>query len=149
MKISTRVEFGILALVDIAIYSEDGSTVPSADISQRQNISQKYLEQILSILKNSGLVRGQKGSRGGYILSRPSDKITLCDVLNALDNNILADTYEDDETESNELRNSVNSCVWDKLNCYMREFTTRMTLSEIIDEYKSGSESVGEYMYYI
>jgi Rrf2 family protein len=150
MRISTRVEFGIVALADIAIYSENGSTVSSADISQRQNISQKYLEQILVILRQAGFIRGQKGSRGGYTLTRPAGKISFQDILNALDNTILADTYisEDDKNE-NDLRCSVNSCVWDKLNSYMREFTSNMTLADFIDHHKSSSESDEALMYYI
>ena len=48
MKVSTRVEYGMLALTDIALYSENGSSVSGPDIAERQNISQKYLEQIRS-----------------------------------------------------------------------------------------------------
>ena len=89
MKVSTRVEYGMLALTDIALYSENGSSVSGPDIAERQNISQKYLEQILTHLKQAGLIRAQKGLRGGYTLSRPADSIRLSEVLNALDNGIL------------------------------------------------------------
>ena len=77
MKISTRVEYGILALTDIAMYSECGSSVSAPDIAVRQNISHKYLEQILIHLRQAGLIRAQKGLHGGYTLSRPADRIRL------------------------------------------------------------------------
>ena len=73
MKVSTRVEYGMLALTDIAMHSESGSRVSAPDIAERQGISQKYLEQILTHLKQAGLIRAQKGLRGGYALTRPDD----------------------------------------------------------------------------
>ena len=148
MKISARVELGIVALADIAVNSEDGSTVSSAEIAERQNISQKYLEQIILGLRQGGFVKGQKGSRGGYILSRSADKICLSEILNALDNNILADTYECGSGEGG-IRASVNSCLWEKLNAYMRSLTDRMTLADVINEYKDSCSEENSYMYYI
>ena len=150
MKVSTRVEFGIIALADIAIYSENGGTVSSADIAARQNISQKYLEQIITALRQGGFVKGQKGSRGGYYLSRPADKIYLSDILNALDNNILADVYETyDIQEDGVLRSSVNICLWDKMNSYLRRFTEQMTLADLIDECRMYSDRKSSFMYNI
>ncbi|MBP3798585.1 MAG: Rrf2 family transcriptional regulator [Ruminococcus sp.] len=149
MKVSTRVEYGLIALTDIAINSENGNAVSSADISERQNISQKYLEQIIIGLRQGGFVRGQKGSRGGYVLSRPADKIYLCDILNALDNSILADVAENGGEDAGGIRSSVNSCLWDKLNGYMRRFTERMTLADLISEYRDNSDKKENYMYYI
>lgn len=61
MKISTKVECGIIALIDIAIHSENGEAVAVSSISKRQNISVKYLEQILVALRQAHLIRGIKG----------------------------------------------------------------------------------------
>ncbi|MCR5121410.1 MAG: Rrf2 family transcriptional regulator [Ruminococcus sp.] len=147
MKISTRVEYGLVALADIALNSESGSTVSSAEIAERQNISQKYLEQIIIGLRQGGFVKGMKGSRGGYVLSRPADKIYLSEVLNALDNNILADAYEAEEYADNNILSSVNNCLWNKLNGYMRQFTENMTLADVLGEYRKSTG--GGDMYYI
>ncbi len=144
MKISTRVDLGIIALADIAINSNKGVAVSASEIAQRQSISQKYLEQVIVGLRQGGFVKGLKGSRGGYMLSRPADKIYLSEVLNALDNNILADTY--DAEQENEIRESVNSCLWEKLNGYLRKFTESMTLADLIKQCRSDSEA---NMYYI
>ena len=149
MKITTKVELGIVVLTDIAIYSEDGQVVRSAEIADRQKISHKYLEQILLGLRQGKFVRGQKGIHGGYQLSRPADRILLCDILNALDNNILANTYEADEHHSDDIRTSVNNCLWSNLNSYMRRFTENMTLADVIKEYKGSSKKGKDYMYYI
>lgn len=147
MRVSTRVEYGLVALADIAINSERGETVSSADIAERQNISQKYLEQIIIGLRQGGFVKGLKGSRGGYVLSRPADKIYLSEILNALDNNILADAHESEEEQLNDIRSSVNSCLWSKINSYMRKFAEQMTLSDVLGEYKKITEE--NNMYYI
>ena len=144
MKISTRVDLGIIALADIAINSNKGVAVSASEIAQRQSISQKYLEQVIVGLRQGGFVKGLKGSRGGYMLSRPADKIYLSEVLNALDNNILADTY--DAEQENEIRESVNSCLWEKLNGYLRKFTESMTLADLIKQCRSDCEA---NMYYI
>lgn len=149
MKVSTRVEYGLIALTDIAINCTDGCSVSSAEISERQNISQKYLEQIIMALRQGGFVKGQKGSRGGYLLSRPADMIYLSEILNALDNNILADVCENSESSGSGLRSSVNVCFWGKLNSYMRRFTEQMTLADLIDEYRTYSAQKNNIMYYI
>jgi len=148
MKISTRVEYGLIALTDIAMNCTDGCSVSSSEISERQNISQKYLEQIIIALRQGGFVKGMKGSRGGYVLSRPADMICLSDILNALDNNILADVSEDIGTQTGGLRCSVNVCLWDKINDFMRSFTGQMTLADLINESTAYADSMKDSVYY-
>lgn len=149
MKVSTRVEYGLIALTDIAVYSEENGTVSSAEISEREDISQKYLEQILLGLRQGGFIKGQKGSRGGYRLSRSADKITLAEILNSLDNNILADSFESGDEPSNAIRESVNTCLWDKLNGYLRSFTEQLTLNDLIRECRKAQDKRKSFMYYI
>ncbi len=149
MKITTKVELGIVVLTDIALYSENGQVVRSSEIADRQNISHKYLEQILLGLRQGKFVKGQKGIHGGYQLSRPANRILLCDILNALDNNILANTYEADDQQAVDIRTSVNNCLWSNFNSYMRRFTENMTLEDLIKDYKESSGKQKDYMYYI
>ena len=131
MKVSTRVEYGMLALTDIALHSENGSSVSAPDIAERQGISQKYLEQILTHLKQAGLIRAQKGLRGGYALTRPAGKIRLSEILNALDNSILEETGTGN---SGTLRDAVNACLWQKMNRTMIDFAEGKTLSEFLTD---------------
>ncbi|MBQ8108017.1 MAG: Rrf2 family transcriptional regulator, partial [Ruminococcus sp.] len=108
----------------------------------------KYLEQIIVSLRQGGFVVGQKGSRGGYVLSRSPEKIFLSQVLDALDNTILADTYEFSD-QGDDIRSWVNGCLWEKLNDYMRSLTGQMSLSDLIKEYKANQSQGEELMYYI
>ena len=94
MRVSSKVECGIIALVDIAVnsWSENIESIVMVNaISQRNNISAKYLEQIIPLLKQAGLLRSIKGSGGGYTLSREPASISLNEIVNALDSSILAE----------------------------------------------------------
>lgn len=146
MKVSTRVEYGMLALTDIALYSENGSSVSGPDIAERQNISQKYLEQILTHLKQAGLIRAQKGLRGGYTLSRPADSIRLAEVLNALDTGILEKTGPVKEGDKS-LRSAVNACLWEKMNSALIRFAESKTLADFTQECRN--QMVGDWDLYI
>ena len=134
MKVSTKVQYGMLALTDIALYSENGSAVSGPEIAERQDISQKYLEQILTHLKQAGLIHAQKGLRGGYTLARPAAQIRLSEILNALDNSILEETDPAGETDGRSLRGAVNDCVWRELNHSVTVFAESRTLSDIMQK---------------
>ena len=130
MKVSTRVEYGVLALTDIALHSENGSSVSAVEISKRQDISKKYLEQILPLLKQAGLIKAYKGLGGGYSLSCKASSIKMSDVLDALDGSILEDADNSSSEGQRELARAVNECLWEKLNGLLRDFTEGMSLSE-------------------
>nr|AHF24142.1 BadM/Rrf2 family transcriptional regulator [uncultured bacterium Contig46] len=134
MKVSTKVQYGMLALADIALYSESGSAVSGPEIAERQDISQKYLEQILTHLKQAGLIRAQKGLRGGYTLARAADQIKLSEIFNALDSSILEETDPAGEKGGESLRGAVNDCVWRELNHSVSAFAESRTLSDIMQK---------------
>ncbi len=146
MKVSTRVEYGMLALADIALYAENGASVSAPDIAERQNISQKYLEQILTHLKQAGLIQARKGLRGGYALARPADSIRLSEVLNALDNGILERMAPLPEGGGS-LRGAVNFCLWEKMNNALNEFAESKTLADFTQECRNRMS--GEWDLYI
>ena len=133
MKFSTRVEYGMLALTDIALYSEKGSSVSAPDIAEREGISQKYLEQILTQLRQAGLIHAQKGLRGGYALARGAETIRVSDILNALDNSIL-ESREPVQNGDRSLRAAVNTCLWEKLSDTLAAFAENRTLQGLMQE---------------
>lgn len=134
MIVSTRVEYGLMALLDIASHSENDFSVSTTDIAERQNISQKYLEQILPLLRQAGLIRAQKGLRGGYRLSRPANLLKLSEVLNALDGSILAGMEITEESTESSLRNVINECLWESINARIREYAENRTLGDLLEE---------------
>ncbi len=149
MKISTKVECGIIALVDIALYSENGEVVTVSSISRRQEISVKYLEQILTALRQANLIRSLKGAKGGYVVARPAEEITFREILDALDVTILGDVNFYHAEKSSDLETIINHCVWDQMTSYLRKFAESVKLSTIKEQYRAIASSEEDMMYYI
>ena len=84
MKLSTKGRYAVMAMVDIG-QNGRGRTVSLAEISQRQDISQEYLEQLFVKLRKAGLVQSARGPGGGYRLARDADDIVIYDVIAAVD----------------------------------------------------------------
>ena len=84
MYISTKSEYGLRALIYLA-GNTDRDAIPAREIAQEWNVPVKYLEQILKLLKEAGIIEGQVGSGGGYRLVRPATLITAGEVVRALD----------------------------------------------------------------
>jgi Rrf2 family iron-sulfur cluster assembly transcriptional regulator len=84
MKLSTKGRYAVMAMADIGS-QPGGGRVALADVAQRQDISQEYLEQLFSKLRRAGLVESQRGPGGGYWLSRPADAICIADIISAVD----------------------------------------------------------------
>ena len=149
MKISSKVECGVIALVDIELHSRDGQAVTISNISERNQISAKYLEQILPSLRQANLIRGLKGSRGGYVIARPSSSITLREILNALDVTLLSD-FDIHDTHGSDIRKVLHDCLWGKMAQYLQSFAQNITLSDIVAYYSEFLlSSSPEPMYYI
>ncbi len=85
LKLSTRGEYGVRAMIELGL--SDGGSLTVQEISNQQNISAKYLEHLLALLKKAELVSSERGPRGGYRLSRPAREITLAEILVALEGN--------------------------------------------------------------
>jgi Rrf2 family protein len=81
---STKLRYGLRAMVDISLQPHDRPVLVQS-IAERQNVSRKYLDQLLAQLRGAGLVRSIRGSRGGYLLARPPEEITVEEIAAALD----------------------------------------------------------------
>lgn len=88
MRLSTKSRYGLRAMFDIA-YNCGTAPVQIQDISRRQQISPRYLEQIFQNLKRAGLLKSKRGPQGGYALSRKPNEITVLEILNATEQDVL------------------------------------------------------------
>ena len=84
MKITTQIQYGVRSLCDIA-YNSAGSPAQVRSISERQGISPRYIEQIFQKLKRGGILKSVRGPAGGYYLARSPEKISVGDVIRAVD----------------------------------------------------------------
>lgn len=85
MKFSTKSRYGLRLMVELALNYSAEEPLPLSDIAQKQNLSEGYLEQLITSLRKSDLVHSVRGARGGYLLSRPPAEITAGDVIRALE----------------------------------------------------------------
>lgn len=147
MKISTKGKYGLKAMLDLAANSL-GDQVTLKSIAQRQNISEGYLEQVFSALRKSGLVKGIKGSQGGYVLGKNASEITVGDILRVLEGD-LSVVDENDLAGADDPAGYCIKCnVWDRLNESINSMVDSITLDDLVKEYnKMGCES--SYIYYI
>ena len=100
MKISTKGRYGLRALIDICIYSS-AEMVTVKSISERQGISERYLEQIFSSLRKGGIINAKKGAQGGYFLAKSAREFTIGDILSVLEGDLLLIDIEKDENGRN------------------------------------------------
>jgi Rrf2 family protein len=98
VKLSNKGRYGVRALFDIAFHN-DGRPTQIREISEREMIPARFLEQIFQDLKKAGIIGAKRGPRGGYHLARPAAEITLGDVFRALEGPLVVVPAEDDASE--------------------------------------------------
>jgi Rrf2 family transcriptional regulator, iron-sulfur cluster assembly transcription factor len=96
VKLSNKGRYGVRALFDIAFHN-DGRPTQIREISEREMIPARFLEQIFQDLKKAGIVGAKRGPRGGYHLTRPAAEITLGDVFRALEGPLVVIPADDEE----------------------------------------------------
>lgn len=144
MKISTKGRYGLKALIDIAMYS-NSEVVTLKSISERQNISEGYLEQIFSTLRKSGLVIGRKGAQGGYTLSKSTNIITIGEILRTLEGDLdLVDVSNTNAAD--DLERCINENLWNVINKNINDYFDNITLEDLVNKYKN---EVNNFMYFI
>ena len=96
MKLSTRTRYGMRAIIELAQH-EGKRPLQLKAIADRQDISVKYLEQLMSLLRSAGFVRSVRGSKGGYILARPAGEIKLSEIFRCLEGPVSTTECTEDE----------------------------------------------------
>lgn len=132
MRLTTKGRFAVTAMIDLALRGNDGP-VTLAGISERQNISLSYLEQLFGKLRRYHLVDSVRGPGGGYCLSRPSEQISVADIVRAVDEPLDATQCGGRENCKDEERCMTHE-LWSTLNRKMYEYLTSVTLFDLVDK---------------
>lgn len=144
MKISTKGRYGLRTLMDIALHQEKGP-VPLNDISARQDISAKYLWQVLNPLRAAGLLSVVRGARGGYALAQLPEQITLLEVVSILEGPVsIVDCVATTDACERAERCTCRS-VWDEINATLVEALRGVTLADILERQR-GASAAGDYV---
>jgi len=137
MKISTKGRYALRLMLDMAIYG-NGDLVRIKDISARQEISDKYLEQIVSSLNKAGFVKSIRGPQGGYRLTREPEQYTVGMILRLTEGSLApVACLEDEINECGRQENCATLQVWKKLDDAIKGVVDHITLADLVEWQKA------------
>jgi Rrf2 family transcriptional regulator, iron-sulfur cluster assembly transcription factor len=158
MRLSTKSRYGLRALFDIA-YNCGDKPSQIQDISRRQQISPRYLEQIFQNLKRAGILKSKRGPQGGYCLAKKPDEITVLEILNATEQDVLLVECAGATTKKRKRKtecpfegNCVTQTVWEEASTMLNQLFGSMTLQTLCQrgqEMGIEKEMDPRIMYYI
>ena len=133
MKISTKGRYALRLMLDLAL-NNTGEAVSLKDIARRQDISDKYLEQIISILNKAGYVRSIRGAQGGYILRRPAKEYTVGMILRLTEGTLApVSCLKDDAVPCDRAGDCCTLPIWKGLAELVDKYFDSMTLKEVAE----------------
>lgn len=148
MKVSTKGIYAIEAMTDLAIHSVD-HVESIKNIAGRRNLSEKYLEQIIGALRRAKLIESTRGATGGYRLAKPADQITVMEILEATEKNLVPVECLTKDTDCGiDCEKCATRAMWNSLWEQMKLIPTKTTVADIIEESKKYTGTT-EIEYYI
>ena len=130
MRLTTKGRFAVTAMMDLALRGQDGP-VALAGVSERQKISLSYLEQLFGKLRRDRLVDSVRGPGGGYCIARPLDRVTVADIIRAVDEPLDATQCGGRENCLDDQRCMTHD-LWSSLNARMYDYLTSVTLADLV-----------------
>lgn len=134
MKVSTKGRYALRLMLDIAMNSREGTPVRVKDIAKRQEVSGKYLEQIVSVLTKAGYLRSIRGPQGGYLLTKRPDEYTAGMILRVTEGSIEpVACLEDNSIPCDRMEECMTLPLWRKLSEAISEVVDHTTLEDLIE----------------
>jgi Rrf2 family protein len=135
MRLSTKGRYALEALVMLGYHNGENKTVSIKNLSQDTNLSEKYLEQLFSLLKKSSLVISKKGKNGGYHLAKPASDITVGDIFRAVEGSLSPVKCLDKEY-CKRTNDCISRNLWSKIYDEINTVIDNVTLENLIIQYK-------------
>ena len=145
MRLSTKGEYGLLAIVDLALHSDQGP-VQSFQVAERQHIPKQYLDQLMLSLKKAGLVESSRGRQGGYALARPANTINILEIVSALEGPLENVNFIRRDHHLQSPAQHVLNGIWNEVVSSAVEILKNKTLEELCDQHRKMESQI---MYYI
>ncbi len=133
MRFSTKARYGLRFLIDLALNYKD-APVRLRDVARREGISKKYLEHIVSALAAHGFVRAMRGSKGGFVLAKPMERIFVLDVIEALEGKLSVVECILMPEICDRSPDCVARMLWARVNEAIRQTLKGITLKDLHDE---------------
>lgn len=134
MKISTKGRYALRLMLDLALNSS-GSAIPLKEVAERQEISDKYLEQIVTQLSRAGLVRSVRGAGGGYLLTREPEAYTVGEILRVLEGSLAPVSCAEGMSCCARADRCVTMEVWQEIQAAVAGVVDHMTLADLVLRY--------------
>jgi Rrf2 family protein len=145
VELSSRLEYALVALLEIAKYQDQGKPLKVNEIAASQSLPERYLDQIFTALKRQGIISSQRGMKGGYLLAKELWQITLLDVVLAIEGG--GNQKKLDPTTSNTLEKTVIIQTFDGIKDSVNEILQGYTLQDLAKTLETQRQS--SPMYYI
>jgi Rrf2 family transcriptional regulator, cysteine metabolism repressor len=140
MKISTKIRYGARAMLELASHYGEGP-IELKEIAKKENISLKYLEQVINPLRADGLVKAVRGAKGGYSLAKPPSEICLYDVIQTLEGPLnLLECLGNPKT-CQKVSSCVTREVWKEVSDAISKIYYSVTLEDMVDRKKEKEKS--------
>lgn len=140
MRLSTRSRYGVRLMLSLAMNNRKGP-IFLKDIASSEEISEKYLSQIIIPLKAKGLVTTFRGAHGGYLLSRPAAEISLRDIIEPLEGDLSLVDCVGNPTICEKANECATREVWDEMSSLLLDFLDTFTLDDLIKKSKKMKNS--------
>ena len=141
MKISTKGRYALRMLLDLGEHRNDGF-IALKEIAERQNISKKYLEQIIPILNQGGMLRTERGAQGGYMLARTPEHYTVGEILRLTEGSLAPVTCLDGDKKDCERASDCRTlALWKEFYDVIKDFFGKKTIKDLTHR-----ENGGEYV---
>jgi len=141
MRLTAKSEYGLLAMIDLACGAKEGP-VSAREISERQAIPAKFLEQLLATLRKEGLISAVRGAHGGFVLERDASQITVLDVVQALEGPLASTVCEGDRAAVCGREGMCAAAgVWSRATDALREVFETTTLADLATAQSEYDES--------
>ncbi len=137
MKLSTRSRYGTRMMVDLALHYDKGP-VQVGEIAKRQDISVKYLEQLIIPLKKADYIKSVRGPKGGHMLAKPPDEITVGEIVRVLEGGIDLSECVENPDACERTESCLTRGVWEEATKAMYEKLNSTTLSKMIKTGRGG-----------
>lgn len=147
MQLSTKARYAVRAMLELAINYGEG-TLRLKEIARRQDISEKYLEQVLFPLRAKGYIYTQKGSRGGYALALEPAEITLHDIVQAVEGSLAPVACVDNAGVCDRVEICVTRDVWSRLKDIIIQELTAISLADLVVEQERKNKEAGNHIIY-
>lgn len=145
MKLSTRTRYGVRLMLELALHDEEGPLQLGA-IAKREEISEKYLSQIIIPLRLAGLVNSVRGTQGGYMLSKPPARITALDIAEALEGELEPVPCVMGEENCSRIGECAARNIWCDLDKAVKNVLQSYSLETLVDIYNKTSRVPIDYV---